>query len=203
MRIAYIAYPTSLTLRSANAIQREVLEHQENLRRLRDLGNGVGGVPDDERAGESSGHLPGRGSVNMRVVPECARRVAGRYGEGVFLRLSWRDPQHHIVGIARGWDVQAVEVKIRGLRQVVSERDPNLVSRLCLDRRPRDLTVVCVEMPEAATDLDPLLVGGDGNLDNPVALRSAQSGGRQDDGCAQSGRQKTSPARSTHSHLPF
>ena len=115
--------------------QIEVLEDHDLFGRPGHLGDLIGRPTDDQRCCQSPPNLPRDRSVKMRVDPEEPFRVIGRNGEPVVERLTVRDLDENVVGLAGGGYVQSVKVEVRWLSEAVPEVDSDLVVRPGLDDR--------------------------------------------------------------------
>ncbi len=151
--------------RSVQATVLDLLEHQHLVRhRLAALveqgvevavggGRGEAVAANDQRPGHAAGHLQGRRTVAVAVVPEGACRVVARDVVFVLELHAGIDRQQHIVAVARRADPQAVRMEVGAIeavrrvdrpagqdaagigRQFVVERDPHGVARSRLDGR--------------------------------------------------------------------
>jgi len=102
--------------RRAPALEGQVLQDEEVLLRLPELGDGVQGAFHHDGPQEASKELGGYPAVQVGVVPEGARQAFGN-GELVGPGLPRGDLQEGVVHL---WgDGQAVPVEVGGLREAV------------------------------------------------------------------------------------
>src|SRR5262249_29906655 len=83
--------------------------------------------------------------VDMGVIPKGSTAMVLRKGKLVNLALPGGDFEKHVIRVAAGRDVQAVEVQVGRFGQAIRKSDPDLLPRSDFKPRSRHRTVIAVE----------------------------------------------------------